>query len=200
MTEDLLKLLEQAVSGDENAFSEIVERYQPLVQSVSARFAASLGNEENVLLSHQDFEQEALLALYRAVHTYERSQSAVSFGLYAKVCIRNALVSQMRKVRSKRRKQPATTDVNTRDVFVGAADRMVSDDALVLKEQIAEFLSPYEQRIFSMYVEGLSVKEIADSVGRSDKSVHNAIYRIRVKIRARLNGRAKIKKMSVSLP
>ncbi|MBQ1976438.1 MAG: hypothetical protein II227_03255 [Clostridia bacterium] len=55
-----------------------------------------------------------------------------------------------------------------------------------MKGKIRQVLSSYENEIFEKYISGRPVRDIAASTGRSEKSVSNAVYRIRVKIRGLL--------------
>ena len=43
-------------------------------------------------------------------------------------------------------------------------------------------LSPLEQRILALYLQGLSYRDIAYQVGRPEKAVDNAVQRIRRKV------------------
>jgi DNA-binding CsgD family transcriptional regulator len=47
-------------------------------------------------------------------------------------------------------------------------------------------LSQYEYKVWSLYVSGKTAKDIGKIVGVDEKSVNNAIYRIRKKLRERL--------------
>ena len=46
-----------------------------------------------------------------------------------------------------------------------------------------ENTTPLEKQIFLMYLDKRSYKEIAQAVGKSEKSVDNAIYRVKSKIK-----------------
>ena len=73
---------------------------------------------------------------------------------------------------------------------MGSATSWSVQDTVVrreLGEKLISFaessLSPYERKIFSMYVDGIKAKEISVVIGKSEKSVNNAIYRIRLKLK-----------------
>ncbi len=187
LEEELVTLLAAVAAGDENAFAQLSEHYAPLVKSMSARFAPSFESlGDAAAMGVQDLEQEAQLALYRAAQTYNLSQRSVSFGLYAKICIRNSLVSALRKSASRERavkKSPPPVMSPVEDPLYIASARDASGS---LKNRIDQVLSPYEKKIFEQYISGRSVKCISLSVGKSEKSVHNAVYRIRVKIKGLL--------------
>lgn len=48
-------------------------------------------------------------------------------------------------------------------------------------EKLETVLSPYERRVLREYISGKSVPEIAEDIGKTAKSVHNALFRIREK-------------------
>ena len=84
-----LDLINAARRGDESAFETLLEAYEPLIDTVSRSFAKETDDSE----SHEDLRQEACIAFYKAVQTYDSTQAEVSFGLYAKLCVRNRLIS-----------------------------------------------------------------------------------------------------------
>ena len=52
--------------------------------------------------------------------------------------------------------------------------------------QIRTLLSPYENAILPLYLAGKPPREIALLVGRTEKSVSNAVYRLKSKIRQQM--------------
>ena len=110
----------------------------------------------------------------------------MDFGLYAKICLRNGLVSAWRHIKSLRRLSQLTYP---------ASDLLGEDPQMAYLEderfhklclQVKECLSDFENRVWWQYVTGVSVADIAAGMGRDERSVHNAIYRIRKKLRQRL--------------
>ena len=187
LREQLSALLEAVVQGDQNAFNRLSELYAPLIRSMSARFVESLSAQNDAgLIDAQDLEQEARLALFRAVTTYDGEQKKVSFGLYAKICIRNALISQWRKAKAAHARKVKAEQPVLRHSEDAVLSFLSEEDVRGLRNKIREVLSPYENIIFEQYISGRSVGSIAVSVGRSEKSVSNAVYRVRVKIRGLL--------------
>ena len=53
-------------------------------------------------------------------------------------------------------------------------------------EQIEKTLSPYENEVWGYYVNGYSSKEIASKLNSGEKSIDNAIFRIRRKLKTLL--------------
>ena len=84
-------LLTATRNGDNAAFALLCEKYDRLLQSATNRFSEGLCESDAA-----EVRQEARIALFRAAQSY-RCSSNVTFGLYARVCVRNALVSRYRK-------------------------------------------------------------------------------------------------------
>lgn len=180
MTKEPDSLLREAAE-DDAAFEILVEKYSPLIQSMSSRYFSILDDEEAVLFSQQDFVQEARLAFYRALKRYDSTQTDVSFGLYAKICIRNALVSQLRKIRSEKRKRRKMVEpAPSADMLRELSDR---EETHALLARIRDNLSAYENEVLDLYMQGMTVRKIAAALGEPTKSVSNAMYRIRSKVK-----------------
>ena len=182
-TPETLVLITQAKQGDADAFDILLTQYGPLIehriQTARARRPDLLPEDE------KDLRQEAHLAFYRALLSYNAEQQNVSFGLYAKICIENALISALRKL------APIADLLDYETMISLPADRE-EDPSLRLREQedyealsrrIARILSPFENRIWQRYIAGMTAPDIARQLKKDTRSIHNVIYRIRNKLR-----------------
>ena len=178
-----IDLVLRSRAGEDDAFAQLCEQYKNLMDSLSRKY--SLMCEE--ACAQEDFRQEAQLAFFDAVNNYNIENGRVTFGAYARVCIRNRLISCVRKQNSKKRRV-------SKGENAGTADSWSVQDTVVRRElgekliSVAESaLSPYERKILSMYAKGIKAKEISAVIGKSEKSVNNAIYRIRLKLKRTVN-------------
>lgn len=181
---ELNKLIREAKAGSQKAFEELLCRYAPLLDSMTARYlTGELSGQDR-----EDLHQEAVLGFYRALMRYDLDQDKVQFGLFAKECIRNGLISSLRVL--KRQAQILLLDDDpSSDAQAPSSDnpasRIMEEEAYrQLYGQIRRQLSPYENRIWWLYLSGRTAKEIAALVEKDERSVQNAIYRIRKKLRA----------------
>ena len=174
-------LLSRIREGDQAAFNDLLADYLPLVQAEVARHAAGLTHEDTV-----DLRQVALMALYRAAMGFDLAQREVEFGLYAKICIGNALVSQLRVLRRHAAVLPLFESSQAPTIEDPAARVMDEEAAAVLLARIRGILSPYEYRVWTLYVAGCRSGEIARQLQKPPHSVENAVYRIRQKLRLAL--------------
>ncbi|MBO5930847.1 MAG: sigma-70 family RNA polymerase sigma factor [Clostridia bacterium] len=176
-----LELINAARAGDESAFEALLEAYEPLIDSMSHSFANTIEDSE----SYEDLRQEACIAFYRAVQSYDSAQAEVSFGLYAKMCVRNRLISYMRKLRRHESVLPLEERVKIEEDVVQG---VVAEEAYMeLYRRIESVLSPYESHVWWLYLSGQTTGAIAAQLGKDERSVQNAVYRIRKKLRVELH-------------
>ena len=172
-------LISKTRSGEESAFSEIAQQYRPLIESCICYFHQSLPRDE--------LEQEALISLYHAACTYDSSVNNVSFGLYAKICINNSLISLARAA-AKRETQSVDMIERDEESEQDPSDDYISRESFnKLDCFVKNHLSSYEYSVFRLYIEGYRVKEIAHKLSRTEKSVDDAIMRLKIKLRSSLN-------------
>ena len=177
-------LIDRVRAGEQAAFVCLLEEYKPLVEAEVTRHAAGLSHEDG-----EDLRQIALVALYRAAQGFDLAQSEVEFGLYAKICVSNALISQLRVL--KKRKAEKLTETSDGELFSNDSFdptlRVLEQESFkALCSVIRDNLSSFEYRVWQMYMSGMSAKQIGERIGKDDRSVNNAIYRIRKKLRSQL--------------
>lgn len=178
-------LVLRAQAGSREAYLALTVKYRPLLESSVARFGASEMTDQE----QRDLREEAERVFLGAVSSYDTEQDAVDFGLYAKICLRNGLVSEWRHLRTLRRVASVPMEEEL------SADLTVPDPARELEEEerfsqlcrtVRGHLSDFENKVWWQYVTGISVADIAEGLDCDERSVHNAIYRIRKKLRERL--------------
>lgn len=181
--ESLVSLLLRAREGSQEACGFLRNRYRPLIDASVAHFTA----EGMTMQEKADLREEAERIFLTAISTYDTDQDAVDFGLYAKICLRNGLVSEVRSQSA--RHKLGIVSLETEDVSdeVDPARDLVEEERFhKLYQMIRSSLSAFENEVWWRFVSGVSVKRIAEQVGKDERSVHNAIYRIRRKLRTLL--------------
>ena len=146
------KLVEKAAEGDSGAFSELCVRYDGLLRSKAASFSQTTGH------SAEDLYQEALLAFYSAVRSFDTGNGKVTFGLYASHCVTNALISVYRKENSKKRKKNTGDDRRSGNEQSGRSySRLPS-----LPDDPEGYITRLEYDVLILFSEGKSYDEIAE--------------------------------------
>ena len=182
-----------AAAGDRNAEELIVSRYRRLVRTCARPYFLAGGDSE-------DLTQEGMVGLIKAVREYDAEKDA-SFRTFAEVCIRNRLYSVLRAAaRDKHKALNQSVSLDTPDFDSNSytsgpsnlAQRNPEDDMIdrehtaALLSGVRKQLSEFEAKILGYYLDGLSCREIAETVGKPPKSVDNAVQRIRRKVAQQL--------------
>ncbi|MBR4293293.1 MAG: sigma-70 family RNA polymerase sigma factor [Clostridia bacterium] len=175
MDNSINELLVSLKKGDDGAFASIEKQYTPLIDNLTQNLM-SLPDMDG-----DDFRQEAIIALYMAACSYDPSKTSVTFGLYAKICIRNRLISILRRRRCMTDELCEDLIANEDDNPEYAAINAAGFESLM--EKIEQSLTELEKSVFKLYISGTANEDIGSSLGLARKSIDNAIYRIRAKIR-----------------
>ena len=94
---EINRLIELVISGNSDAFSALVDRYNPMLKKIFNSYITDTMSKEDV----EDLGQEELIAFYRAIINFDREQHDVEFGLYAKICVTNSMISYKRAAAKK---------------------------------------------------------------------------------------------------
>lgn len=185
----IAELVCKAREGSLDAFSELRSRYKPLLESQVVKHILPGMTAQD----EEDLREEALIIFCNAVCNYDCSTEGVEFGLYAKICIENGLVSFVRSYLRRKKKavlpldSASITGEDEGDLLRALVEKETMDE---LVRTIQKNLSKYENRIWWLYASGMSVSDISQTLGINDpKSVSNAVYRIRKKLRSFLTNR-----------
>ena len=185
---DLGDLLDAARAGDQQAYAWLLERYAPMLHAMATKYAMPGMTEADL----EDLRQEASVVFCSAVQTYDPGREGVEFGLYAKICVGHGLASALRVFRRQRRQGLLSLegegliehDPGLLGSEISVAEALIDKERMeALQLTIQRALSPYESRVWWMYVSGASTSSIAKALGKDEKSISNAIYRIRRKLR-----------------
>lgn len=180
------KELNAVKSGDKKAFDELAKRFLPLIKKETV---ASVSRSEELREHYDEIYQEALVALYNAAISYDGEKN-VTFGLYAKICIHNGIISYARKIKSQfKRLNKMKLSAEKGEKKSDETEELIEalDKNSELRRIINEELSAYEKKVFSLYLQKKSYADIASSLGKDEKSVDNALSRAKSKIKKAFN-------------
>ena len=170
-------------NGTSAAGDILAHRYRKLVRCCAHPYFLAGGDSEDLL-------QEGMFGLIKAMREFRADREA-SFQTFAEICIRSRLCSVIRASRAGKHSplnesvplnaflldaQPQYSQLDPEDLLI---DR---EKAAALLNQVRSQLSELEVRVLDLYLDGCSCGEIAATVGKSYKSVDNAVQRIRRKI------------------
>lgn len=184
--------------GDEQAIDELFERYKNLVRKKAKAMYLAGGDNDDLI-------QEGMIGLYKAVRDYN-AQKEATFSTFANMCINRQLMTAV--TASNRQKnaplngyvsfeQPANaeedSDMKLIDVLQSGSEQ--NPEKLFIDREYAEnlqgkvesVLSPLENKVLRLYMDGKDYIEISKLLDRPAKSIDNAIQRIRNKVDKLIN-------------
>lgn len=173
---------------DRPAEEVLAARYHRVVRSCARPYFLAGGDSEDLM-------QEGMFGLIKAMREYDPDRDA-SFRTFAETCIRHRLYSVVKAAAVGKHAplnqsvplNPSLFEANVSFAQPGPEDLLIDrEKAVSLLENVRKQLSEFEVMILGFYLDGLTCREIAAAVGRSPKSVDNAVQRIRRKVARQLS-------------
>ena len=185
------ELIEQLRSGDEKIMDYILDKYKPLVRK-KANAMYLIGGDTDDLI------QEGMIGLFKAIRDYNKEKES-SFYHFAELCISRQLYTVV-EASNRKKHAPLNSYVSlysgTNEDGVVLADSlttgamenpeqmMIDQENLVLfVERLKERLSKMECQVLDYYLAGLNYQQIALEMGKSPKTIDNALQRIKAKVK-----------------
>ena len=180
-------------NGNQEIMDYLMVKYKSMVRK-KARAMYLLGGE------NEDLIQEGMIGLIKAVRDFDVTQKT-SFSSFAELCVSRQMYSAI-EASNRKKHLPLNSYVSlyedSEEVGEGRSlpliDRIESskeNDPEVLyfgkeyteafAEQLKELLSPLENHVLYLHLMGTDYRTIAELLGKSPKSVDNALQRIKTK-------------------
>ncbi|MCR5215172.1 MAG: sigma-70 family RNA polymerase sigma factor [Eubacterium sp.] len=184
--DDLIKLTRL---GDKDAEEYLLMKYKSFVNN-EVRTMFLVGAEI------EDLAQEGMIGLFLAIRDYD-IESKASFSTFAYTCIRNKCRSAIAAA-NRMKHSPLNNyisffynDDDSNEMEIVSDEGMNDPEFIVIRQEKLEKmyedlemkLSPMEKKVVSLYLEGMTRREIADKIGKSEKSIDNALTRIHNKLK-----------------
>ena len=180
-------------NGNQEIMDYLMVKYKSMVRK-KARAMYLLGGE------NEDLIQEGMIGLIKAVRDFDVTQKT-SFSSFAELCVSRQMYSAIEA--SNRKKQlPLNSYVSLYEdseqvgegrslPLIDTIESSKENDPEVLyfgkeyteafAEQLKELLSPLENHVLYLHLMGTDYRTIAELLGKSPKSVDNALQRIKTK-------------------
>lgn len=191
------QVLELIHSGDMLAQEYLIEKYKGLVR-IKTRSYFMLGADR------EDILQEGMIGLYKAIRDFKVDKQ-VNFYSFAELCIVRQIITAI-KTAGRQKHIPLNSymslnrsvyDENDECTYIEllSYDLSSNPEAMVIdteeknsiEKRIAVVLSPLERRVLSLYLRGKSYTEIADKINKDEKSIDNALQRVKKKVEKIIN-------------
>ena len=163
----------------------LMEKYKGLVRQ-KARAMFLIGGDTDDLI------QEGMIGLFKAVRDFQPGREA-TFATFARMCIDRQIYSAIQNSnRQKHLPLNSYVSLNQEDesspiweLSVENPEEIIIDQETTrdLQQKTSDYLSPMENKVLDLYLKGEGYVEIGRILGKSPKSIDNALQRIRAKIR-----------------
>ena len=163
----------------------LMEKYKGLVRQ-KARAMFLIGGDTDDLI------QEGMIGLFKAVRDFQPGREA-TFATFARMCIDRQIYSAIQNSnRQKHLPLNSYVSLNQEDesspiweLSVENPEEIIIDQETTrdLQQKISDYLSHMENKLLDLYLNGEGYVEIGRILGKSPKSIDNALQRIRAKIR-----------------
>ena len=194
MTDEVLAGLAQA--GDREAEDILIRRYVEMIRGKAHLYFIVGADSEDVI-------QEGMIGLFKAIHDYSGNREA-TFKTFAELCINRQILTAV-KTASRLKHQPLNDSVSLStpidETGGGTLEESLGGDmasnpeavfmentlSLLLTDENSTLFSSMERRVLKEYLAGKKYPEIAKLLGKSYKTIDNAMQRIRKKINEYVN-------------
>lgn len=184
------ELIEYINEGNEEANNILIKKYEPLIIKIATKMLPYCKNNG---LEKNDLIQEGMIGLSHALDRYQEQKDTL-FYTYAKTCIERKIISVV--IGSNRNKNKILNESISYDNEENLLLKFMSDTKQTPEEavlnvaieedlvnRINEVLTDLEQQVFTLLINGFKYKEIAEILDKDQKSIDNAIQRIKTKIK-----------------
>ncbi len=179
-----------AKDGDANAMELVFQRYKEIVKKIARSYKIEGADEDDLI-------QEGMIGVFRAVKSYNGDSP---FEPYVRTCIKNAIYSVGRQLHNKKNSPlQGYLSLSSNDENDIEKSELVSDESFQpekeflhneeeaeLQEKLEQVLSPLEVKVLYFRQQDYSYDDIAKTLNKDQKSIDNALQRIRKKINSLL--------------
>ena len=179
--------------GNQEIMDYLMVKYKSMVRK-KARAMYLLGGE------NEDLIQEGMIGLIKAVRDFDVTQKT-SFSSFAELCVSRQMYSAI-EASNRKKHLPLNSYVSLYEdseqvgegrslPLIDTIESSKENDPEVLyfgkeyteafAEQLKELLSPLENHVLYLHLMGTDYRTIAELLGKSPKSVDNALQRIKTK-------------------
>lgn len=193
------EIVELAKYGNVGALEFLINKYKNFVRAKARTYFLIGADREDII-------QEGMIGLYKAIRDYRYDRQA-SFRAFAEICVTRQIITAI-KTATRQKHIPLNSYVSlNKPVFDEESERTLGEvvitekdgnpeDLFINQENLMDIestmnkiLSPLEQEVVGLYLEGKSYQEIAEQLDRHVKSVDNALQRVKRKLEQYLEKR-----------
>ncbi len=183
------ELVRIAQAGDDAVQDYLLDKYKSLVRAKSRAYFLIGADSEDII-------QEGMIGLYKAVRDFNGEKNT-SFRSFAELCVNRQMITAI-KAATRQKHQPLNSyislnkpveteqtymDLLQEGAFLNPETLLIGqENRNFLEDQLVKHLSGFETRVLMLYLQGRSYFEIARTLKKPEKSIDNALQRIKKKL------------------
>ncbi|MDY4078864.1 MAG: RNA polymerase sporulation sigma factor SigH [Clostridium sp.] len=191
------EVVSEAQKGNNRAQEYLIAKYENFVKSKAKSYFLIGADKE-------DIYQEGMIGFYKAIRDF-KPDKFTSFKAFAEICVTRQIITAI-KTATRQKHIPLNTYVSlNKPIYEDESDRTLIDvlssiaisdpEELIIsqeqlkfiEEEIGKVLSELELEVLTSYLDGKSYQEIASDLDRHEKSIDNALQRVKRKLEKCLN-------------
>lgn len=191
------ELVISAKQGNANATDHIIEKYKNFVKAKARTYFLIGADKEDII-------QEGMIGLYKAIRDYDPHRLA-SFKGFAELCITRQIITAIKSA-TRQKHIPLNSYISLNKSaydddsehmlieLIAENEKLNPEEIMITKERLSSVLkkmstvlSKFEWKVMNLFLDGKSYVEIAKKLDKSEKSIDNALQRIKKKVEKYLN-------------
>ncbi len=187
------EIVVMAQNKNDKASDYIMQKYSNFVRAKARTYFLVGADREDII-------QEGMIGLFKAVRDFKINSS--SFRSFAELCITRQIITAI-KTATRLKHMPLNNYISlSKPVYDTDDEKTLMDIYIItgkanpeeifldqekydfLNKKVSSVLSSFEMTVFREYMQGYPYTKIAKSLNKSEKSIDNAIQRIKKKLEA----------------
>ena len=174
---------------DSHVAEYLLQKYKPLVRVKAGAYFLKGADKEDIV-------QEGMLGLFKAIRDYDPNKA--SFYSFAELCITRQIISAV-KAATRQKHIPLNSALSLQSTLSQSdlsleqrlSPRESNDpqEILLQRQQLdtmraamQSMLSNFEKEVLKRYLRGMTYQQMAQELKRSEKSIDNALQRVKNKL------------------
>lgn len=186
------EVLTHVQQGNKTAVEYLINKYERIVRKKANTYFL-IGSDRD------DVVQEGLIGLYKAICDYDENKRS-SFKSFAELCITRQIITSIKSA-TRLKHTPLNSYVSLyKPINEDESERMLLDTIVCgksidpqelllnrekhkdLQMKLLKTLTKLEWDVLNLYTQGCSYEEIAKQLNRQEKSIDNALQRVKRKV------------------
>ena len=181
---------------------EVLQHAVDILKAVP-QIQTELENPATTRMKREDIIQEGMIGLYKAIRDFKEDKQA-NFSAFADLCATRQIVTAIKTATRLKHtplnnyislNKPMYENESEKTLIDLVAETIVSDPEQIvinaesfdqISSEIFKYLSKFEKDVLHLYLDGKSYQEISEELGRTSKSIDNALQRIKKKLETQL--------------